>query len=335
MKTRLLALGLVLALIAVGTAAGLLLRPARVDGKSAPDWLARAMHSTQTVTYEAHGIVRDGALTATFTEKRGPDGAMRLHYTDTAHRGAYVAVNQGTVTVRDRSGAVTRQQAMAQIPMPQLTRQYRLQLAGMTRMAGRSAVILLVRDRKTGVLLTRYALDRATGVPLQTITHHANAKTARATTYTRITFRPVGAHECRADGGALTDGALTLPQAEARAGFRWAAPAWVPAGFTPAAYRAAPCPCGCGGRTIQVTYRDGLRSFMVAEKVEKTGPGRMPTHGCMPSGASSHCGDNDGCVACSATGTPLVTRTLPDRTIVVVGEITPDTLQRIANSITP
>lgn len=340
MTRRWLAMGIVLALIAVSLVAGQLLHPARVDGKTARVWLAQAMQAAHDVAYEAKGIVHDGAVTATFTEQRSRRQTL-LTYTDTAHAGAYMHLENGMVEVRACDGTIIRQPvaANAAATMPA---HYALCFGGVTRVAGRPAVVVLVRDHLGGDLLARYALDRETAVPLQTITYYPHSRASRETTYTQITYRRhacTGGHPRQhpATPPAAT-ASLTLAQVEKKAGFHWLTPGWLPDGFTAAAYRAGACPCGCGGQTIQVTYHDGLRSFMVAEKVEST-DSPAATHGCMDSGMSEGKCDmqaNGGCgAACSMNGTPVVTRKLADRTVIVVGDIAPDTLQRVAESITP
>ncbi|HOF87309.1 MAG TPA: zf-HC2 domain-containing protein [Armatimonadota bacterium] len=114
--------------------------------------------------------------------------------------------------------------------------------------------------------------------------------------------------------------------AEARAGIRWMAPGWLPADAAPAAYRAAACPCGCGGRTIQAVYRDGRHAFFIAQKVEDAAG-----HACGTDGACAP--DADGCAGCRVDGTPVITRALADRVLVVVGDLHPDVLRRVAASI--
>lgn len=350
MPRRLLILVGIFGVIAAGLVAGRLLwHPARIDGKTGREWLAQALQASRAVAYEARGTVLDGARAASFTEKHTADGDLLLNYTDDAHAGAYMAANRREVVVRDHGGAVTRAAAPPPAAGAGCPEQYRVELGGTTNLAGRRAVIVLVREPAHGALLARYVLDRATAVPLQTTTCLPRNGGTRVTTYTQITFRTVADAEVRPSHDAPTRQPLTLAQAEARAGFAWWAPGWLPAGFTLAGVRTAPCPCGCSGGTIQATYRDGLQSFMVAEKKESPMPlvhddgatagkaGRR--HVCGDGNMQPmHCGTRNlgGCFnTCSVQGAPLVSRNLQDRTIIVVGEVAPETLQRVSDSITP
>ncbi|OPZ84364.1 MAG: hypothetical protein BWY76_01872 [bacterium ADurb.Bin429] len=170
-------------------------------------------------------------------------------------------------------------------------------------MAALSLLLLVVGG---WLLLSRPALAPGDGMA------RAYAAEFRAFAAEAPTVRPPGVNTQLAD-------------AEARAGFRWMAPGWLPAGAVVTAYRAAACPCGCGGRTIQAVYRDGRRAFLVAQKVDASG------HAC---GSGGSCGpDSDGCEGCSVDGTPVITRALADRTLVVVGDENPDVLRRVATSV--
>lgn len=337
-RARWLGCGVLLLLAAV-VGVRLLLPLPQVDGRTGDAWLKQAITAQNTVTYQAVGRVRDSRGIATFTEIHGADGAMRLTYTDAAHHGASVAAHGETLELRDVQGRTTRHArgcgSGVHADLDGLLAGVRVHIAGTGRVAGRRAVYLLVRDRASGTPVQRMALDRVTAIPLRVARFDARGRLRQETVYTAIAYRPVTDDECLA-GGAASAATTNLGDAVAKTGLYWNDPRWLPKGFVRVEIRPAPCACCGDAAALQGTYRDGLRTLLVTIKAtgkSATGKGHGTcAMGHKDTGAhTANCGGP--CRTACGSDASVVTRTTATRDIIVVGDLSPAVLTRIANSV--
>ena len=278
-------------------------------------------------------------------------GRAAIHYLDGPARDAWVFREGGRVW--RGGGRATRPLAleadadMQRLDPDLLARNYVARVMGNEEIAGRPAVHLALRRRHAGGGLHMW-LDRDTHFPLRTvITDHAG-RAVSDTAYETIDYRvgpptmpppPEGARE---PGFSVRP---TTPEEAAReAGFRPLQPSYLPRGFEPAGWHLHRFR---GGRGPAVALRctDGLAGLSVIQMKtadRRGGPGKR--RGAGP-GAEKH-PHRPG--AAPGPDRPHVPRRLDappagkggkalrehgDITVIVIGELPQDELQRVADSV--
>ncbi|MCL4552358.1 MAG: hypothetical protein M1305_02215, partial [Candidatus Marsarchaeota archaeon] len=109
-------------------------------------------------------------------------------------------------------------------------------------------------------------------------------------------------------------------------GFPVRVPKYVPAGYEIEGYHLFNSQCNCNHRSAQVTYTDGLNVISIFQ---------TPNMISCKDGTcnKANCGNSKGCAVsnCDVARTGLIA--ISDRTIVVVGDLLPEDVKRIAESV--
>ena len=203
---------------------------------------------------------------------------------------------------------------------------YRARYLGKGLVAGRPVKIIGLADKATGQLLRVYWIDRQSGVLLRQDRLDEAGRLVASTEFLRIAFLPTRARTQDSPAEATARAAMVslgLDELSRRVGFRVLLPSVLPQGFRLTDSHLFPCPCGCGGTSAHLYFSDGVRGFSVFEAA--------PRHAkCVLSETVA-----------SYRGQPLpgpspalraVVARRNNLLLIVVGDLDPETLKRIANS---
>ncbi len=306
MKALRLKLAVLLLLAAVAAAGALASRPApaRVAGKSAPEWLRLAARAARTVSYRSEGESATRGVSGHFVLNQGTEGKYLLQVRDAHGRACTLGFDGQVAWYETKQKAAKTSGRDAPLPS-----HAKATLLGETEVAGRPAVRLLVHAGDTHKDL---ALDARTGVILAMTTRFRGKEISRLRTAT-ISYRPVTLRRC-----PLPDTA-TLPEATPAdvhrlVGEKTLPPAWLPKGFIARRPVVHTCDC-CGHQMIGLRYADGLRSLTLLETHRR--------NSCL----------EHGCYLSAGEGQVTATRVVGDIAVIAVGDLDQGTLERVLGSL--
>lgn len=204
---------------------------------------------------------------------------------------------------------------------------------GTDKVAGRSVHVIDLLPLTQGRPSKRLWIDKKYGTVLKSIDYAANGEERGSTEISRINY-----------GAKINDSAFALPPEKSvkrvmvctsaasldmyrSAGVPAKTPKYIPAGYKLEGYHLFNSQCPCDHRSAQITYTDGLNIISVFETPIMTSCGT--NSGCK----MSKCSGSGGCAVsgCEMAKTGSITR--KDKTVVVVGDLLPDEVKKIAESV--
>jgi negative regulator of sigma E activity len=201
---------------------------------------------------------------------------------------------------------------------------YDAKCVGMNSIAGREAYIIELSPRHEARPAKKLWIDRENFAILRTEDYSASGDRHGLTQMNQVSF-----------GAKIAPRTFVLPPARSvdfvmvcksgvsadmfrDLGFAVSAPSYLPAGYELEGYHLLYSTCGCAHHSAQLTYTDGLNVISVFES---------PKMACCKSCKMAKCDDQN----CGAATMGEVTR--GDKTIVVVGDLLPSDLNKIAESV--
>lgn len=213
-------------------------------------------------------------------------------------------------------------------------RNYRAEVTGTDRVAGRDTYLLSLTPRHPGNPSRRLWVDRQTGLILKQERYDAEGLLTTQTAFQAIDFRarldpdlfapPPSPEVHRASGEPPT---WTRAQVEREVGFPVRLPQYVPPGYEVAGYDVHRCGCGCGMISAQVQYVDGLNMFSLFETDAAHASCLSPT------GCPAHETGETPCFLADYGLAKSVSVLTTDPLFVVVGDLAEEELARIAGSL--
>jgi outer membrane lipoprotein-sorting protein len=205
-----------------------------------------------------------------------------------------------------------------------LTKNHEVFLEGDDKVAGRRAHVVAIRERRSGAVVRRQWLDYEHYIPLKTETYDSDGRLVSRTSVTSISFIPQdGARFSppRIPGVQVVGEVSSLVPCSSASelrkavGHAVATPKYIPEGFRPVGYYYCVCPC-CRNVAPAVRYGNGVKSFTVFQC----------ERGCksLPDGIVRDFGG----VSLAAAGVSGVR-------VVVIGELEPSEMRRVALSASP
>ena len=202
---------------------------------------------------------------------------------------------------------------------------FRVRCVGMDSIAGRAAYVVEIAPRNTDRPSKKLWIDRGNSTILRTDDYSASGDKRGSTEMDKVTF-----------GAKISPKTFDLPSSKRveyvmlcksgesadlfkDVGFPVAMPAYVPKGYKLEGYHLLYSTCSCGHRSAQLTYTDGLNVISVFQTPVMTS--------CCKTMGGGKCDDQN----CGIATQGQVTR--GDRTIVVVGDLLPKDVRKIAESV--
>lgn len=314
-----------LILVAVAVAGGFLYqRAAALARVDANQLVCQAMTRAGDGSYIAQvtTVTSDGSKTATVfrqgkTEKIEYPGKSAWSMTTNGKSYTYLPkCNQ--LLVSEASSLLSDKDRTAL-----LLANYRAKCVGMGAIAGRSAYVIALTSRHSSRPAKKLWIDGENYTILRTEDYSASGQLRGRTEMDHISF---GAR-INPTTFALPTGKsvepVTICQSCASSefkglGFTVAAPRYLPAGYKPEGCHMLHSTCGCGHVSAQFTYTDGLNVISVFE---------TPRTACCKDCGMTKCDDQN----CGIVTLGQVTR--GDKTVVVVGDLLPKDLRKIAESV--
>jgi len=212
-------------------------------------------------------------------------------------------------------------------------RNYRAEVTGTDRVAGRETYLLSLTPRHPGNPSRRLWVDKRTGLILKQERYNAEGLLTTQTAFQDIDFRarldpnlfaPPPSPEVHRVSGATPP--RTRAQVEREVGFSVRLPQYVPPGYEVAGYDIHRCGCGCGMISAQVQYVDGLNTFFLFET-------DAAHASCLsPAGCPAHETGETPCFLADYGLAKSVSVLTTNPLFVVVGDLAEEELARIAGS---
>lgn len=195
--------------------------------------------------------------------------------------------------------------------------------------AGRASTLLVVRTT-SGTIRKRLWIDRSTFVTLRTEDYDSAGQVESSTEYRTITYVdtiPASLFkQGRCSGGmavkCMDAKTISLPELVKAVGFQIRIPKYIPAGYRLDGYRVHNCPCARQHKSAYIRYTNGLSSISIFE---------LPSNNSGCSCCSGMSASKSCCVKQGDCG-QQASVTVDGRSIVVIGDLGQDELERIAKS---
>ncbi|MHB9036409.1 MAG: sigma-E factor regulatory protein RseB domain-containing protein [Armatimonadota bacterium] len=213
-----------------------------------------------------------------------------------------------------------------------LLRNYRAVSHGTDRVAGRDAYVVNISSRHNGRPSKKLWIDKQHLTILKSIDYSSVGEKRGSTEMKSIRYNA----DIRPDSFAMpTDSSVnTVMVCKSgnsmdlfkTVGIPIRLPNYLPVGYKIEGYHLFNSQCNCDHRSAQLTYTDGLNVVSVFQSPKMT---------CCTDGKCNMagCGSDKGCAVanCDVAKTGMITRN--DRIIVVVGDMLPEDVKRIAESV--
>lgn len=201
---------------------------------------------------------------------------------------------------------------------------YRARCTGIDTIAGRRAYIVEIVSRHTKRIARRLWIDREHGLVLRSDEYSASGDRRASTAINKVAFdAQIHPETLSLPSAEQVDYKTVCTSAESAdridgLGFRVGRPGYVPAGYRLEGYHVLHSTCGCKHRSAQLTYTDGLNVISVFQAPRERSCCKM---------SSGACDDQN----CGIATLGQVTR--GNKVIVVVGDLLPKEIRKIAESV--
>jgi outer membrane lipoprotein-sorting protein len=311
--------------------------PRTINGEKPRRLLKSAAQSGEKYSYVADGttriLCRGRLVTSEMKVYHLKPNRTRIEYSSEPLKGV-VAGEDGVCSWRCDpkmkktvvAGCVSS--AKCDRPMNLLLENHRIDVYKSADVAGRPAMLLVLQST-SGQVRKRLWIDKSTFVVLRSEEYDTAGRVESASSFRRIEYvdslsPSLFKRPCNSHGRTQRIETATMTEAELSkiVGFTISKPAYVPVGYKPEGYRVYNCPCGCGHKAAYTRFTNGLNSISVFEYRDCT------ECGCCKGMSESH---ESCCVNENDQGKEAIV-TVHGRTIIVIGDISRDEAERMANS---
>ncbi|OFX16213.1 MAG: hypothetical protein A2Z18_02665 [Armatimonadetes bacterium RBG_16_58_9] len=335
MKRRIVIAAVVVAALVAAAGAAKHVIDAR-PGVDLDELVTRALSSERSPSYVARVVTTSkyaGRTLGTTATVYADGPRQRIEYRDGTGGGTYVIASdreiltclpaQGTVLVGLGSGRISSD-AMARLVLEN----YRPIFEGKRVVAGRDAyVVLLVRRNARGTAKKMW-IDSEYYTILKSIDYAASGEPRSEMEVRHIAYgRAISPARFAVQGDSkLKVVTVTSPAAlrdvGRELGISVNEPCWLPRGYVLEDASLFSCQCGCGHKSAQLAYADGLNTISVFQ---------TPADGSCRSTECGHAGH--GCTMLESELARVAQVEKRDKTVVVVADLRPEEARRIAESV--